>query len=287
MFGRFLGLNRHELAVYSFPDIYIWKGLFDIYWAIIEDSLCVFFKDRIGCFLYLPPQSRQLSPQVVTETFRIMDGFNRNKDISRIENVEEGDLRFYNNLGYDHRYKSCDYIYQNRQLIQLKGDKFKSKRASCNYFTGHYSFKYLPFSNKHKEPCLALYDIWMRERKDRSDDPVYRGMLEDSRDCFKILLNSYSGLGLTGRLVEVEGEIRGATFGFPLDRDTFCILYEITDLSFKGLSQFIFRAFCEELESYRYVNAMDDSGLANLKKVKLSYRPIRTTPAYIVERKNE
>jgi hypothetical protein len=62
-------------------------------------------------------------------------------------------------------------------------------------------------------------------------------------------------------------------------------LYEITDLSIKGLAQFIFRAFAEELKNYRYLNIMDDSGLANLKKVKLSYHPERLVPAYIARRR--
>jgi uncharacterized protein len=71
-----------------------------------------------------------------------------------------------------------------------------------------------------------------------------------------------------------------------LDKDTFCILYEITDLTIKGLSQFIFRQFCSELKDYRYINVMDDSGLENLKRVKLSYRPLKVIPAYIVKRKD-
>jgi len=76
------------------------------------------------------------------------------------------------------------------------------------------------------------------------------------------------------------------TFGFKLNKDTFCILYEITDLSIKGLSQFIFRQFCSELKNHRYINIMDDSGLVNLKRVKLSYHPQRTIPSYTVTRED-
>ncbi|MCM8780616.1 MAG: hypothetical protein NC908_01655 [Candidatus Omnitrophica bacterium] len=75
--------------------------------------------------------------------------------------------------------------------------------------------------------------------------------------------------------------IKAFTFGFGLSPDTFCILYEITDLSIKGLAQFIFRQFVCELKKYRYINIMDDSGLDNLKQVKFSYHPRRLIPAYI------
>jgi hypothetical protein len=60
---------------------------------------------------------------------------------------------------------------------------------------------------------------------------------------------------------------------YEINKDTFCILYEITDLSVKGLAQFIFKEFATELTGYKYINIMDDSGLENLKKVKLSYQP--------------
>jgi len=72
------------------------------------------------------------------------------------------------------------------------------------------------------------------------------------------------------------------TFGFKLNKDTFCILYEITDLSIKGLSQFIFRQFCSELKNHRYINIMDDSGLVNLKRVKLSYHRREQSPVILL-----
>ena len=42
-----------------------------------------------------------------------------------------------------------------------------------------------------------------------------------------------------------------------------------------------------ELKGYKFINIMDDSGLENLKKVKLSYQPLKLIPAYIAKRKNE
>ena len=55
LFQEFLGLKHHELSVYTFANIYIWRGLFDISWEVIDGNLCVFFRDKFNCFLYLPP----------------------------------------------------------------------------------------------------------------------------------------------------------------------------------------------------------------------------------------
>lgn len=286
VFARFLRSRRHALSVYAFENIYIWKKLFQVRWAVIEGNLCVFFRDKLGCFLYLPPLGAEINPLVIKKAFEVMDGFNKNSQVSRIENIEAADLGFFKELGYLCQEKSRDYLYLRRELVNLKGKRFESKRSSLNYFTKHYRFDYLPFSKSAIGGSLQLYASWMAQRSQKNNDPLYKWMLSDSLNCLKVLLKDYRGLNLAGRVVRIKGQIKGFTFGFPLNPDTFCILYEITDLSFKGLAQFIFREFCEELKGYSYINVMDDSGLANLKQVKVSYRPLKLIPAYIAKRRD-
>jgi len=131
-----------------------------------------------------------------------MDGFNKNKDISRIENVEEEELPFYRSLGYVDKDKPGDYLCLRTDLVWLKGNRFKSKRACLNYFIKHYKFEYEPFSLKYRDDCLKLYGIWMKERRAQNQDPLYQGMLEDSLTCLNVLLNDYPSLDIIGRLVK-------------------------------------------------------------------------------------
>jgi hypothetical protein len=109
-------------------------------------------------------------------------------------------------------------------------------------------------------------------------------MLRDAQACLKVLLDNYAHLDCLGRLVKIDKKIKAFTFGYRINADTFAVLFEIADLSFKGLSQFIFRELCRELAGYKYINIMDDSGLENLKRVKLSYHPAGLIPNYIVKR---
>lgn len=286
IFIRYLNFVEHDLSTYSFENIYIWRRIFDIEWIIIEDNLCVFFKDKIGSFLYIAPLGIKINPDAVKSCFEIMDDLNENKDVSRIENIEAGDAPFYKNIGYDCQIKSYDYLCLRDGLSRMQGNQFKSKRASFNYFIKHYEFEYLPFVLKYRDDCLKLYDSWAKMRKAQNQDHVYQGMLEDSRTCLEIALDGYSSPDLLGRIVKVQDEIKGFTIGFKLNSNTFCVLYEVTDLLVKGLAQFIFREFCNELKGCRYINIMDDSGLENLKKVKLSYHPVKLIPAYIASRRN-
>ena len=285
LFSRFLNARSHELSAYAFENIYIWKALFDIQWAMIEDSLCIFFRDKAGCFMYLPPLSEHPGVRAVKESFAVMNGINKNKEISRIENAEEKDLPFYEKIGYGYKKRGCEYLCRQKDMAGLKGDKFKSKRASLNYFTKNYRFEYMLHSSKYEDECLRLYSEWAKNRRGKNTDSIYRGMIDDSYLCLETLLGSYGDLEIEGRVVRVDGKLKGFTAGFRLNKDIFCVLYEITDLSVKGISQFIFQKFSSELTDYKYINIMDDSGLDNLKKVKLSYHPAKLIPAYIVKEK--
>ncbi|MDD5254538.1 MAG: phosphatidylglycerol lysyltransferase domain-containing protein [Candidatus Omnitrophica bacterium] len=285
-FYAFLSARRRLLSPYLFENIFSCKALYEIRWSLIRGALCIFFKDKAGCFLFLPPLGGEQDPAVTEEVFRIMDRYNTNRDLSRIENAAEEDAVFYRRQGYRCYQKSCDYVYLREDLAGLKGNPFKSKRASCNYFTGHYEFEYLPYNGRFRRACLGLYESWRQRRWERSRDPVYRGMLEDSGLCLAALLKDFRKLDAAGRVIVIGGEVKGFTVGAALNTDTFCVLYEVTDLGVKGLAQFIFRRFCQELRGFRYINVMDDSGLENLKEVKLSYRPAALVSAYNITRKH-
>jgi len=94
--------------------------------------------------------------------------------------------------------------------------------------------------------------------------------------------------GWTGIDAQVHRDLDGFVelgLGIRLDQFHGVIEREVR-LAFKGLSQYIFRRFCEDLKGYKYINITDDSGLESLKAVKESYRPLRLIPAFIAAREN-
>lgn len=121
----------------------------------------------------------------------------------------------------------------------------------------------------------------MNRGKRLNDDLfLYQALLEDASHSHKQTLINYDALSLTGRVVQIDDRIEGYTFGFERG-EVFYILMEITNPDIKGLSQFIFRVFCRELTEYRFINTLGDSGLTNIRKVKLSYRPDKVVPVWI------
>ena len=162
----------------------------------------------------------------------------------------------------------------------MPGDSYKHKRSSYNYFVKNYNAELVEYKNSYYKECLALYRSWSRQRKAACKDSIYQQMLEDGLASFKAALGYYQKLGLSGYVVKVDAEIKGCSLGYPLNQETFCILFEVCDLQLKGIAQFIFREFCKKLHGYTHINMMGESALESLKKVKLSYRPVKEAKVY-------
>lgn len=285
LFSSYLGCREHGISTYAFENIFLWAGLYDVSWMIVDDNLCVFFRDTLGCFMYLPPLGRRLSKRALACAFAVMDEHNRSAEISRIENVEESDIRFFrNNAGYRVYLKGQEYLYKRRDMIELAGRPYKSKRSSVNYFLKHSAFTYRPFRGSDGAACDRLFVSWMKQRRAAYADSLYRGMLGDSHRVLQWLLGRYKRTWYRGIVVLLDNRIKAFTLGYALNSAVFCVLFEIADLNIKGLAQFIFRQFCSELEGYSHINVMDDSGLESLKKLKNSYKPCLVPGVYNVTR---
>ena len=282
-----LNKRPHRLSAFSFVNIYTWKDFFDFECRAIDGNLCIFARHEVGCFLYLPPLGETISPRVVQECFRVMDETNRNPGISRIENIEEEDLSFFNSDQYS-VYKKCDeYVYRREDMAALKGNRYKSQRGEYNHFSKNFRHEYFPYNLEMKQECQNLFEGWAKERLRDCPDQVYRQMIDDSRAVHRMILEAGHTFGAIGSIVKVDGAIKAYSFGFPLNRETFCVLLEVADLTMKGLPAFVFSEFCRDsrLKQFQLINAMDDFGLENIKKTKLSFHPVAIVPAYTMSRK--
>ena len=269
-----------RMSAYSFPGIFVWSVSFRVLWAMIAGSFCIFYQDRIGMFMVLPPLG-EADRDVVFRCFELMSFYNKDSDVGRIENVTEEDSGFYSALGLKVKIKDEEYLCSRESLVSLKGNTFRHKRASCNQFFKRYEAEFTEYTPRMRSGCLKLYKSWAEARRGNGD-VIYRQMLDDSGVSFGLALKHYARLGMHGYVVKVKGEIKGCSFGYPLGKDTFCILFEVCDLSFKGMPQFIFREFCRKLSGYKHINIMGSSGLENLRGVKLSYRPPEAIGVYNV-----
>ncbi|MDD5449479.1 MAG: phosphatidylglycerol lysyltransferase domain-containing protein [Candidatus Omnitrophica bacterium] len=275
LFEKYLNKADKPFSSYSFAANYVWTGMLDYYWIITDNCFCLFCKTRNTFFMPIMPLGKELKEKTIRACFKLMSSLNKNKACSRIEDIPEGSTGFFESLGYKIKEKGREYICSQKDLTALAGDGYKAKRALRNYFLkNNRGFEYREFRGQDAKECVELFKHWSRERAKAHKDNYYKALLEDSFGAHKKAMERFRDLDFLGRVVKVDGRIAAYTFGYPLGNGTFVILFEVADLGIKGLAQFIFREFCAE-SGAEYINLMDDSGLENLRKVKLSYHPAR------------
>ena len=275
-------VGGHPLAAYSFPYHFIWRDLFAYEWAELEGHLCLFATNPDGTFLALPPVGPDPCGPVLPQIFALMAQRNRISAVSRIENLPAEFAARCRSGGYRVLAKAEDYLYRCADLVALKGDRYKSQRASYNHCLTHATPSVRPYHAADMPGCLRLFQRW-QQRLERSEHTAFaRALAADTASAHRIALQHADDLGLLGLVAEVEGQIAAYTLGYPLNDSVFCILFEIADREVTGLAQYIFREFCRSLSRFEFINAMDDSGLEGLRRAKQSYHPEMMVPSYIV-----
>ncbi len=266
----------------SFIPLFVFSDLLHFYWKKEGDALFVVAEQGNHFFLPIPPITKKLRAVHLEQGFYFLNHMNQKGSTARIEGLSEEDLSLAKELGCAIHPKSPDYIYRRKDLAELTGNAYKSKRALVNYFTKNYHFTYEPYRAGDRMGCLYLFKAWQDRRAALTKEDYELALLEDAASVHRRVLLHTEELGIQGRVVKIAGEVKGYTFGYPLDEKTFCVFLEITDTEVKGLSQFLFREFCGELKEFEWMNAMDDSGLESLRRVKESYRPTLKKISYAV-----
>jgi len=288
LFDGYLTKFPRRLSAFAFESLFAWKDFFDFDFRVIDGCLCVFARNQVGTFLYLPPVGDHVTPAVVEACFAELAAANEGSGVTRIENAGLEHLPLFPTQQYKIDLKAYEYVYWREDIAQLKGNAYKSKRSSVNQFVASYRYTVKPYEDEMLDECLVLYERWATARKQaQPGDEIYASMLDENRTVHETMLRYQGALGLTGRVVMIDGGLKAYTFGYPVDEKMFCVALEVADLDVKGLATFIFRELCrdEALASYKFVNGMDDFGMENITAVKMSFQPCALLPMYIVTKK--
>jgi Fe-S-cluster containining protein len=285
----FLNQVARPLSAFSSVSIFAWADFFDFEFKVIDDCLCIFAHQDIGCFLYLPPLGRNFTASTVHKAFEHMATHGGPQRVNRIENIPENFLSVVGRDTYNHFLKPAEYVYRKEDLISLKGNAYKSQRHDCNLFTGRFGPCQLEvYEDADFNACMDLFGRWSAERSETDPDGVYQAMLQENRQVHGRLLKCWRPLGLVVRVLRVEGKAAGYTFGFSLDETTFCIYAEIADKKFPGSSAYLFRNFCADsaLRPFNRINTMDDFAMPKVARAKQAYHPSEMISSYSISLKD-
>lgn len=280
LFDRYIKLIEAPLSDYTFANNIIWLSQKSGFYQIIEDCFCLFSLNGDCLTMLLPPlglPTRQAA--ALDACFRIMDGYNLNSYFSMVEYVYRD---FVNILDpEDGRWlierSLPDYIYRTDDLIQLKGNAYKTKRGEINQFRRTHPDHHLEqLGQKHWDGIHELINTWLRNRiKYMSGDSIadFFYTVEQERQAIERALTHYDTLGLQGLCLFINHRLEGFTFGERITPDVANVLVEKTNFAIPGSAQYLFREFTKNFSDCTFINVGDDLGLENLRRVKMSYRP--------------
>lgn len=268
--------SRPAGSSYTLAGLFGWSDLIRYWWTRLDDSFCLFAEQAGGLFMPIPPLGKVASRKVDRAAWEILVHVNQGAEVSRIEGIEPQETPRFLDNGFQLKPGEPEYLYRREDLVHLRGDRYRSQRWETNKFRRNFNYRIRPFLEGDLIPCLQLYTAWGIERQQSTSDSFPKALIRDGLFFHRRLMMSQKDLGLTGRVLEVEGQIRGYTFGAPVSDQVFCVFLEIADRSFPGAAQVLFQEFSRELEPFPWINAMGDSGLATLRRAKLSYRPYAT-----------
>ncbi|AXX91734.1 ribonuclease HII [Malaciobacter molluscorum LMG 25693] len=295
-----------ELSDYTFAGNYIWLSTATGFYTIVNETFCLFILNSGELSMLLPPiGKKEKTYEAITICFEIMNSHNSKKNYSKIEYVhenilegfvdylEEGTLIYDMLKDYLIEKKLVDYIYKADDLIELKGDSYKSKRNEINKFKKIYpNFRIEVLEkNKHANDVLNLFNKWVKDRTTympKEEVEVFLDGIYFERFAIKRLINDYENLDVIGLVIYIDDEIKGFTVGEKITNNTASVIIEKTDFEVLGCAQLIFREFTKVLKdkyNIEYINVGDDMGFENLKKVKMSYRPNKLIPKYTIYQK--
>jgi hypothetical protein len=302
----YLNLINVDISDYTFAQNYIWLSTATGFYSIIDDTFCLFILNGGELSMLLPPLGKKENiHKAIISCFEIMNANNSNRYYSKIEYVheqilesfvdylEEGTVIFEALEDFVIEKKLVDYIYKVDDLIELKGDAYKSKRNEINRFKKAYPNHRIEVLDKYKHgpSILSLFNKWVSDRTKympKEEVEIFMDGIYFERFAIKRLINEYEKLDVVGIVIFIDDELKGFTVGERINDTTSCVIIEKTDFEVLGCAQFIFREFSKYLKNEYgsvYVNVGDDMGFENLKKVKMSYRPDKLVPKYTIYQK--
>ncbi len=288
------------LSDYSFANNVIWLYQASGFYQIIEGCFCLFGLSGNGLTMLLPPLGEPHRQRRALKTcIRIMDQYNPSPYQARLDFVYKEFLQILDHAEdgapmidgepWHVEVTNPDYIYRTSDLIDLRGNAFKTKRNEINQFRRAYpNHKLVPFCAEHREAARSLVNTWTENRiralpEGSLEDFLYN--LELERKAINRTIALYEELGLEGLCLFIDGVLEGFTFGERLTPDVANVLIEKTNFHIQGAAQYLFREFTKVFAQSTYINVGDDLGFENLRRVKMSSRPAMFGEKVILHRR--
>ena len=273
--------EENNIVEFTFTNIFLWRNIENIKYFIIDNNLCLIYKDENGNTIITFPIGNVGAGFHTCPINEIINYFKEIKEEVRILAYNEKTVKFLEeNFPDKFEIKEdrdhSDYIYKIEDLINLSGNKYHKKKNHINKFKTLYNYEYKKITKIEIAECKELFDKWYNAKKDLDSS------VEEAKEAIYGLFANYEDLDVAGGAIYVEGKIVAFSFGEKVNNKMVIIYYEYADTNYEGIFQMINQQFLEnEWRDFEFVNRESDLGIEGLRKAKLSYHPEHMLTKYI------
>lgn len=296
---EFLFGYDYKTSGLSYSSLYMWRNINNFSWEIIGDYLCISglshleLEDGIECPFMFPPLTRtgRYDEKKLHETlYAARDRFIEKEQPFSIRLVPIHMLDLFRDacpgeMRYIDDRPNYDYLYLLQDMIDLKGRPYHGKKNHLNYFIKNYQHEYIELTSDHTEEAMEF----IREFNDRKDVPPHEKiMLEMEAEAMEDVFINLEKVGYLAGAIRIDGKIEAIAIGGQLNRNTITEHVEKANTKYRGLYQMINHEFCiASGKNFKFINREEDMGIPNLRKAKLSYKPVKLVEKYIITCKED
>jgi hypothetical protein len=266
----------------SLPSFRMWQDQYT--YALATKNNASFIIALYDKYVYLPVPPKSFSIDHLKTAFEYMKKVNGpGPGISRIEGLTEEQKKEAKSRGYPVHTTLIEYLYEREKVAGLHGDPYRAKRAETNHLLKEHSVILRPYRASDLKACGDLFELWKSQRLPALKGEMGEKMLLASQKAHFRALHQGEDWGMDAWVIILENRLAAYSLGAPLNSDTYGVFLEVTDLTVKGLSAYIFTNICRQVESYSFVNAGDAEGLPHLAESKEHWHPTRRLQLYAID----
>ena len=293
MLESFLKGFDYKTSGISYTSLFMWRDVNDFSWAQIGDYLCVTGSDNLDPFLdnpfMLPPLTRTGSYEPESLRRTILEARDRfeakgkhfNMMLVPFHMLEILSEAIPHGLIFEADRPNFDYVYNTKDLIELKGRAYHSKKNHLNYFLQNYEYEYGRMTPDMADDAMEFIRKF-NERK-ALEDPLERRLLELEELAMRDVFLNLDTVGYLSGAIRIGGRIEAFCIGGQIGTKTVVVHVEKANTEYRGLYQAINNEFCKAMASnVKRINREEDMGLPGLRKAKLSYNPAKFIEKYTV-----
>ena len=281
IFDEFFHARYCENAEYTFTNLFMWREMLNIRWAVEDEVLYIFSSNDKIFAAWQPIGAQEKMQDAITKILQFAEENRGEKQFMFVvvEKIFADELKIYPhakfNITADEN--TFDYVYLAQDLINLSGRKFHGKKNHLNAFQKEYpNAKYVPITEEIIPQCREELNIWYENHK-RGDDKF----ICYERAAIHEIFDHFDAFKLKGGAILINNRVVAFTFGEKLNSDTAVIHVEKADPTIRGIYVAINQNFVEnEWSDMIYINREEDMGIEGLRKAKKSYQPIKMIEKY-------